>query len=301
MDKILNLDNVNQYNQLYGLETLHPLVSVVNLNEATRGVDFIRVNYGLYALFLKLEKSCDIKYGRQKYDYEEGTIVCFAPGQKAETTSTVTTVRTNAYGIIFHPDLLRGTSLNKTIKNYTFFSYEVNEALHVSEEERTIILDCLNIIRKELEHNIDKHSKKLIVTYIELLLGYCTRFYERQFFTRGKINRDALTRFEYLLNEYFEGNTAERDGLPSVKYFADKLCLSPNYFGDMLKKETGKSPQEYIQEKVIEIAKDRMSGTEDTVSQIAYSLGFQYPQHLCRLFKKRVGCTPNEYRIQINS
>lgn len=160
MDKILNLDNVDQYNQLYGIETLHPLVSVVNLNEATCGVDFIRLNYGLYALFLKLEKSCDIRYGRQKYDYEEGTIVCFAPGQTAETTSTVTNIQTNAYGILFHPDLLRGTSLSKTIKSYTFFSYEVNEALHVSEEEQTIILDCLNIIRKELEHGIDKHSKK---------------------------------------------------------------------------------------------------------------------------------------------
>lgn len=159
MDKILNLDNVDQYNQLYGIETLHPLVSVVNLNEATRGVDFIRMNYGVYAIFLKLEKSYDIKYGRPKYDYEEGTIVCFAPGQKVETTSTITTVRTNVYGILFHPDILRGTFLNKTIKNYTFFSYEVNEALHVSEEEQTIMLNCLNIIQNELKHNIDKHSK----------------------------------------------------------------------------------------------------------------------------------------------
>ncbi len=301
MDKILNLENVDLYNQLYGLETLHPLVSVVNLNEATRAVDSIRLNYGVYALFLKLEKACDIKYGRQKYDYEKGTIVCFAPGQMAETTSTVGHIQTNAYGIIFHPDLLRGTSLNKTIKNYTFFSYEVNEALHVSEEEQTIILDCLKIIRKELEHAIDKHSKTLIVTYIELLLGYCMRFYERQFVTRSKSNRDVLTRFEHLLDEYFEGAAAERDGLPSVKYFADKLCLSPNYFGDMLKKETGKTPQEYIQEKVIEVAKDRITSTQNTVTQIAYSLGFQYPQHLCRLFKKRVGCTPNEYREQVNS
>ncbi|CCX47274.1 transcriptional regulator [Bacteroides sp. CAG:927] len=301
MDKILHLDNIDQYNQLYGLETRHPLVNVVNLNEATRGVDFIRLNYGIYAMFLKLEKSCDIKYGRQKYDYEEGTIVCFAPGQTAETTSTIATVQTNAYGIIFHPDLLRGTSLNKTIKDYTFFSYEVNEALHVSEEEQAIILDCLSIIKKELEHDIDKHSKKLIATHIELLLSYCMRFYERQFITRSKSNRDVLTRFEYLLSEYFEGTTAEQDGLPSVKYFADKLCLSPNYFGDMLKKETGKTPQEYIQEKIIEVAKDRIVGTHDTVSQIAYSLGFQYPQHLCRLFKKRVGCTPNEYRASIIS
>lgn len=299
MDKILNLDNVDQYNQLYGLETLHPLVSVVNLNKATRAVDFIRLHYGVYAIFLKLEKTCDIKYGRQKYDYKEGTIVCFAPGQTAETTSTTDRIQTNAYGILFHPDILRGTSLNKTIKDYTFFSYEINEALHVSEEEQTIILDCLNIIQKELEHDIDKHSKTLIVKYIELLLGYCMRFYERQFITRSKSNHDVLTRFEYMLNEYFDGPTAEHDGLPSVKFFADKLCLSPNYFGDMLKKETGKSPQEYIQKKIIDVAKDRISGTQDTVSQIAYSLGFQYPQHLCRLFKKKVGCTPNEYRTRM--
>ena len=299
MDKVIKLENVNQYNELYGLETLHPLISVIDLTKATKTVNHIQMNYGLYALFLKESKSCDIKYGRQYYDYQEGTIVCFAPGQTAETTSTVTNIQTNAYGILFHPDLLRGTSLSKTIKSYTFFSYEVNEALHVSEEEQTIILDCLNIIRKELEHGIDKHSKKLIATYIELLLGYCMRFYERQFITRSKSNRDVLIRFEYLLDEYFEGAAAERDGLPSVKYFADKLCLSPNYFGDMLKKETGKTPQEYIQEKVIEIAKDRIVGTRDTVSQIAYSLGFQYPQHLCRLFKKREGCTPNEYRAKM--
>lgn len=301
MDKIVNLDNVDRYNQLYGFETLHPLVSVVNLNEATRGVDTIRLNYGVYALFLKLEKACDIKYGRQMYDYEEGTIVCFAPGQTAETTPTVDRIQTNAYGILFHPDLLRGTSLAKAMKKYTFFSYEINEALHVSEEEQAIILDCLKIIRKELEHAIDKHSKTLIATYIELLLGYCMRFYERQFITRSKTNRDVLTRFEQLMDAYFEGGTAERDGLPSVKYFADQLCLSPNYFGDMLKKETGKTPQEYIQEKIIDVAKDRISGTHDTVSQIAYSLGFQYPQHLCRLFKRRVRCTPNEYRSQMIS
>lgn len=299
MDKILNLDSVDKFNRLYGIETLHPLVSVVNLNEATRAVDTIRLNYGVYALFLKLEVACSIKYGRQNYDYDEGTIVCFAPGQTAETTPTTDRIQTNAYGIIFHPDLLRGTPLNQKMKDYTFFSYDVNEALHISEDEQNIILDCLRIIRKELEHDIDKHSKALIATYIELLLGYCMRFYERQFITRTRSNRDALTRFERLLDEYFEGPAAEHEGLPSVKYFADKLCLSPNYFGDMLKKETGKTPQEYIQEKVIEIAKDRISGTRDTVSRIAYSLGFQYPQHLCRMFKKRVGCTPNEYRAKM--
>ena len=299
MDKILNLDSVDLYNKLYGLETLNPLVSVIDLNKATSSVDLIRCNYGIYALYLKLEKACDIKYGRQTYDYQEGTIVCFAPGQTAETNPTTDKVQVNAHGILFHPDLLRGTSLGKNIKKYTFFSYEVNEALHLSEEERSIVMDCLKIIRMELEHGVDKHSKTLLVNHIELLLNYCMRFYERQFITRGKTNRDVLTRFENLLDEYFESTLAEQDGLPTVKYFADKLCLSSNYFGDMFKKETGKSPQEYIQEKVIELAKERISGTADTVSQIAYSLGFQYPQHFCRLFKKRVGYTPSEYRAQI--
>lgn len=299
MDKILNLDSVDLYNKLYGLETLNPLVSVIDLNKATSSVDLIRFNYGIYALYLKLEKACDIKYGRQTYDYQEGTIVCFAPGQTAETNPTTDKVQVNAHGILFHPDLLRGTSLEKNIKKYTFFSYEVNEALHLSEEERSIVMDCLKIIRMELEHGVDKHSKTLLVNHIELLLNYCMRFYERQFITRGKTNRDVLTRFENLLDEYFESTLAEQDGLPTVKYFADKLCLSSNYFGDMFKKETGKSPQEYIQEKVIELAKERISGTADTVSQIAYSLGFQYPQHFCRLFKKRVGYTPSEYRAQI--
>ena len=299
MDKILNLDSVDLYNKLYGLETLNPLVSVIDLNKATSSVDLIRFNYGIYALYLKLEKACDIKYGRQTYDYQEGTIVCFAPGQTAETNPTTDKVQVNALGILFHPDLLRGTSLGKSIKKYTFFSYEVNEALHLSEEERSIVMDCLKIIRMELEHGVDKHSKTLLVNHIELLLNYCMRFYERQFITRGKTNRDVLTRFENLLDEYFESALAEQDGLPTVKYFADKLCLSSNYFGDMFKKETGKSPQEYIQEKVIELAKERISDTADTVSQIAYSLGFQYPQHFCRLFKKRVGYTPSEYRAQI--
>ena len=299
MDKILNLDSVDLYNKLYGLETLNPLVSVIDLNKATSSVDLIRFNYGIYALYLKLEKACDIKYGRQTYDYQEGTIVCFSPGQTAETNPTTDKVQVNAHGILFHPDLLRGTSLGKSIKKYTFFSYEVNEALHLSEEERSIVMDCLKIIRMELEHGVDKHSKTLLVNHIELLLNYCMRFYERQFITRGKTNRDVLTRFENLLDEYFESTLAEQDGLPTVKYFADKLCLSSNYFGDMFKKETGKSPQEYIQEKVIELAKERISGTADTVSQIAYSLGFQYPQHFCRLFKKRVGYTPSEYRAQI--
>ena len=223
MDKILNLDSVDQYNSLYGLETLNPLVSVIDLNKATRQMDYVHWNYGVYALYLKLEKACDIKYGRRSYDYQEGTVVCFAPGQTTETTLTTDRVQLNVLGILFHPDLLRGTTLGKTIKKYTFFSYEGSEALHLSEDERNIMTDCLKIIRMELERGVDKHSKTLLVNYIELLLNYCMRFYERQFATRSHSNRDVLTRFEGLLDDYFEGELAERDGLPTVKYFADKL------------------------------------------------------------------------------
>lgn len=177
MDKILHLDSVDLYNQLYGLETLNPLIGVIDLNKATRKMTYTHWNYGIYALYLKLEKVCDIKYGRQIYDYQEGTVVCFAPGQTTETTLNTDRTQLNVLGILFHPDLLRGTSLGKNIKKYTFFSYEVNEALHLSPEERCIIEDSLKIIQKELEHGIDKHSRTLLVNHIELLLNYCMRFY----------------------------------------------------------------------------------------------------------------------------
>lgn len=298
MDQLLDLKSVDQYNDLYGLETLHPLITVVDLTKATKSVNHIRMNYGLYALYLKENKSCEIIYGRKPYDYQEGTIVCFAPGQTATLDTLENEVKPKAYGILFHPDLIRGTSLGKTIKKYTFFSYAVSEALHLSEQEKEIVLDCLKKIRIELEHAIDKHSRELIAMNIELLLNYCMRFYERQFVMRSDAGRDALTGFERSLDEYFQNTSLLQDGLPSVKYFADKACLSANYFGDMIKKETGKTPVEHIQNKVIELAKERIVGTDETISQISYGLGFQYPQHLCRLFKKRVGCTPNEYRIR---
>lgn len=298
MDQIIKLENVDQYNNLYGLETLHPLVSIIDLTKATKSVNHIQMNYGLYALFLKKTQSCNIKYGRTSYDYEEGTIVCFAPGQIVGVDTIEDEVAPQVYGIVFHPDLIRGTSVGKSIKNYTFFSYAVNEALHLSEQERGIVMDCLEKISMELEHAIDKHSKALIAMNIELLLNYCMRFYERQFISRSDANKDTLSRFEQLLDDYFQSSLPMQDGLPSVKYFADKICLSSNYFGDMIKKETGKTPQERIQEKVIELAKEHIADTDKTVSEIAYTLGFQYPQHLCRLFKKRTGCTPNEYRLQ---
>lgn len=295
MEDVIKLDSVDKYNNLFGLETLHPLVSIIDLSKATLFPTHLRINYGVYALFLKDSKCGDIRYGRQTYDYQEGTVVCFAPGQVV-TTEMEKGVRPAARGILFHPDLISGTSLGKDIKQYSFFSYDSTEALHLSDKEKEIILDCLDKIEMELEHSIDKHSKRLISRNIELLLDYCMRFYERQFTTRSETNNDILAKFEQLLDEYFKGEQIRREGLPTVKYFADKVYLSPNYFGDLIKKETGKTAQEYIQNKIISLAKEWILGTDKTVSQIAYDLGFQYSQHFNRIFKKSVGCTPGEYR-----
>lgn len=296
MEKIIHLDSVDQYNKLYGLETLHPLVTVADLTQATRTVNHMQFHYGLYALFLKGGRECDIRYGRRSYDYQEGTIVSFAPGQVVEVNMVEDEVRPKVYGVLFHPDLIRGTALGQNIRNYGFFSYSSFEALHLSERERQVVTDCLAKIRLELEHAIDKHSRQLIAMNIELLLGYCMRFYERQFVTREAVNKDVLQKFENELDAYFASASAREEGLPTVKYFADRAFLSPNYFGDLIKKETGKSAQEYIQFRLIERAKDRIAATDLTMSEIAYELGFQYPQHFGRLFKKQVGLTPGEYR-----
>ena len=295
MEKI-NLDAIDKYNKLYGLETLHPLVAVIDLSKATRSLNHFQMNYGLYAIYLKNSKECEIKYGRTNCDYQEGTIVSFAPGQTVEVAMKETETKPNVHGLLFHPDLIRGTSLGQNIKDYSFFSYSSNESLHLSERERGIVMDCLRNIEAELNHAIDKHSKSLIATNIELLLNYCLRFYERQFITREKSNLDVLQRFEKYMEEYFESNNPKENGLPTVKYFADKVYLTPNYFGDLVKKKTGKSAQEYIQFKVIEMAKDKLKTTNLTISEVAYELGYQYPQHFSRIFKNNVGVTPNMYR-----
>lgn len=294
-NSIISLDSVDKYNRLFGLETLHPLVSVVNLSEATKFPTHFTINYGVYALYLKETKCGDIRYGKQTYDYQEGTITSFAPGQVAEI-EMAEGVKPRAYGILFHPDLIKGTPLGSEIKRYSFFSYKSNEALHISDDEKKIFMDCLSKIQMELEHAIDRLSKRLIAGNIQLLLDYCLRFYERQFNTRAVVNKDILSRFESLLDDYFDNGRTRTEGLPTVKYFADKVFLSPNYFGDLIKKETGKTAQEYIQTRLIDAAKEMIAGSDKTMSQIAYELGFQYSQHFNRLFKKNVGYTPNEYR-----
>ncbi len=294
---ILNTECISEYNKLVGVETLHPLVSVIDLSKC-KPMHHIRHTLGFYAVFLKDVKCGDIIYGRQKYDYQEGTVVCMAPGQVVGCEDNGEVFQPKGWALLFHPDLIHGTSLGKHIKEYTFFSYEANEALHLSERERTIFIDCLQKIQLELEHDVDRLSKRLIATNIELLLDYCLRFYERQFITRENVNNDILTRFESLLDNYFTGDNAIQKGLPSVKYCASEMCLSPNYFGDLIKKETGKSAQEYIQSKIISISKERILDTSKSISQVAYELGFQYPQHFTRVFKKAVGMTPNEYRTE---
>ena len=258
----------------------------------------MRHTFSFYVVFLKDEKNCELIYGRQRYDYQKGSVVCLAPGQVIGVEDTGETFQPQGWALCFDPELIRGTSLGRNIREYSYFSYEVNEALHLSERERKLFLDCLEKIQNELEHAIDRLSKRLIATNIELLLDYCLRFYERQFITRERINHDVLTRFETLLDDYFQSGKAQQDGLPTVKYCASELCLSPNYFGDLIKKETGKSAQEYIQSKVMDIAKERILNPEKSISQIAYELGFQYPQHFTRLFKKVVGQTPNDYKGQ---
>ncbi len=297
MEQTLIIDSIESYNNYFGFETQHPLVAVVDLRKA-KPESFpmeAAYDYRVYALFLKQTYCGDITYGRQPYDYQEGTVTSFAPGQVVHVKH-MPHFEPNARGLLFHPDLMRGTSLGKGIGQYSFFDYSSREALHLSDDEKKIFTDCLNKIEMELGRPIDQHSKPLICRNIELLLDYCMRFYDRQFITRREANHDVLTRFENELNTYFRGNRAEREGLPSVKYFAERCFLSPNYFGDLVKKETGRSPQEFIQGKIIDLAKDFLAGTDKSVTEIAYSLGFQYPQHFNRYFKRGVGMTPMEYR-----
>jgi AraC-like DNA-binding protein len=211
-----------------------------------------------------------------------------------ETTGEI--YQPKGHVLVFHPDLIHGTALGRHINDYSFFGYHSNEALHLSEKERQITMDCFSKISFELSQTIDKHSKKLIVSNIELFLDYCLRFYDRQFITRDKVHKGTLEKFETLLNEYYQSDKPQTTGLPSVAYCAGELNLSANYFGDLIKKETGKTAQEYIQTKVIEVAKNKIFDRSKSVSQIAYELGFKYPQHFARLFKQKVGQSPNEYR-----
>ncbi len=298
MDKIVNIPTVSDYDEHWGLESRHPLVNVLEGSQITRPIPNCRKNFGIYVIFLKDVRCADyLKYGRGEYDYQENTLVFVAPGQVFGYPADGSTYQTKGWCLYFSPDLLRNTPLGSHIKDYTFFSYNVSEALHLSLQERDTIIDCLKKIDDEIKNGTDRHSNAIIASAIELLLNYCTRFYDRQFITRKRANKDILKRFEELLDDYFISDKPKSLGTPTVAWCADQLHLSPNYFGDLIKKETGKSAQEYVQQKIMDTAKDLLLASSKSVSEIAYALGYQYPQYFSRAFKKAVGCTPNEYRI----
>jgi AraC family transcriptional regulator, transcriptional activator of pobA len=295
MDNLRRFETVNDYNVFNNNETRHPLVSVVDLSKADPRSGS-KMYFGFYTIFLKDVKCGDLIYGRKTYDYQEGTLVFLAPGQVAGLNSNGEIYQPKGYALIFHADIIHGTSLGRHINDYGFFGYQSNEALHLSSRERKIVLDCFSKIEYELEHALDTHSRRLIVQNIDLFLNYCIRFYDRQFITREKAHKGILERFENLLNEYFQSDKPHTIGMPSVAHCAEQLNLSAGYFGDLIKKETGRTAQDYIQAKVIDVAKERIFDRSKSVNQIAFDLGFKYPQHFTRLFKQRVGQSPNEYR-----
>lgn len=295
MEKIERIDTVKQYNDTIGIDTLHPLVSVINFDEIPT-YQYFRRYMGVYAVFLKYINCGDMRYGCQPYDYEDGTLVFIAPGQVYGIDSKGKLIKPAGKALIFHPDLIVGTSLVKHMKNYSFFSYEVNEALHLSKKERATVNDCFEKIASEIDTNLDNHSKTLIVSNIELFLNYCMRYYDRQFITRNNANRDILVRFEDLLNDYFKSELPKKLGLPSVSWCAEQLNLSSNYFGDLIKKETGNTALDYIQAKLIDQAKSKIFDPAKSINVIADELGFKYQQHFTRLFKQKTGMTPNEYK-----
>ncbi|MFD2572456.1 helix-turn-helix domain-containing protein [Spirosoma soli] len=288
-------DSIKKYADTFNNKTQHPLISLVDLNQS-KPLEREKFTLNFYAVILKETRCGDLRYGNQYYDYAEGTLVFFGPGQIIGNEPEGEMHQPYGKALIFHPDLIKGTSLGKQIHEYSFFSYQSNEALHLSDKEREVVMTCFGNIASEVSQNIDRHSKELITANLELLLKYCSRFYDRQFMTRGHVNHGLIEQFEQKLNEYLLGEKLRNDGVPTVAYFAQELHLSPNYFGDLIKKETGKSALEYIQLHLIDLAKERIFDTSKSVGEIAYELGFKYPQHFTRFFKQKVGVSPAEYR-----
>lgn len=303
--KELYINSVQEFNDHYGFETFHPLVSVVRFDRQ-EPFEECMVHYGVYALFLKENKGCKMFYGRTEYDFDEMTITSFEQGQ-------VLHVQQELYGgvqefpkwtaLIFHPDLLKRTNLGRNMSRYEFFGYRSTEALHLSQQEIEVFRGVLSMIDHELHHAIDKHSRDLVVSNIELLLNYCLRFYDRQFITREEINHSVVKKFVTLLDDYID-NKAEHEGLPTVAYFADKCCLSTGYFGTLVKTETERTAKDIINDRILQKAKELLSnsplgeseGAPLTVTQISQRLGFEYPQHFVRFFKALTGKTPTQWR-----
>ena len=322
MSKVLKVRNVNDYARYVGAEEQHPLVCVIDYAEVSP-VRHSLNDYGVYGIFFHDEAEIDLAYGCGKYDYKKGTVICVAPGQvggKEDNGEEVMLtgwallfhpdllhgfplekrVMLTGWALLFHPDLLHGFPLEKRIREYSFFDYRINEALHMTEEEHDILASLMRQIREELGKKPDGLQNAIIVDYIELTLNFCQRFYNRQFVTRKIENSDILVRFDRLLRDYFEGSLQCTLGLPTVQYCADKLCMSPNYFGDVIKKTTGDTASSHIRQFVIRLAKNGLAAGE-TVSQVSDRLGFEYPQHFSRMFKKQEGITPSEYCQRVRS
>ncbi len=297
MNEIYRIENITQLNQMMNqTATKHPLVAVVDFSKVK---DFdksnAKITSSFYSVMLKEKCEGSIKYGRQYYDFQDGTLIFIGPEQVI-TMDIENKEEAEGWGLFFHPDLIRGTSLGLKIREYSFFSYDTNEALHISESEKQTFVECLKKIEEELSLNMDKHSQTLIVSNIELLLNYCNRYYDRQFITRHTNNKGTLAVFETVITSYLDSDSIKTEGLPTVKYCADKLNLSPNYLSDLMKKETGKNAQEHIHFHLIERAKNQLLSSSGSISEIAYNLGFEYPQYFSKMFKKKTGMTPAEYR-----
>ena len=289
------INTVQDFNDYQGMETLHPLVSVVHV-ENTEHIKECVMHYGLYAIYLKENKGCKLSYGRTPYDFDEMTVTSFAPGQvvKVEPNPDVPFAKFTA--LVFHPDILNRTALGTQMSRYEFFGYSSTEALHLSAQEVEVFRGVLTMIEQELHRAIDKHTRELIVSNIELLLNYCLRFYDRQFITREEINHGVVIKFLTLLDEYMN-DKAKYEGLPTVAYFADKCCLSNGYFGNLVKTETGRTAKDLINDRVLAKAKELLQSETITITEVSQRIGFEYPQHFVRFFKSLTGKTPSQWRV----
>jgi len=299
MENIIHIKTISELHQMIGHgKAEHPLINVIDYSNIKpnypKGI--LKIVDSFYSISLKDNCIGEMQYGRNKYDFQDGALLCKAPEQIITVNIEDQPLTSNGWGLYFHPDLIRRSSLGKTIQNYSFFSYDTNEALHLSDKEKETLEDVVNKIKLELTQNIDKHSQTLIISNLELLLNYCNRFYDRQFITRTNHNTDLINRFNDLLKNYFSSEMLSEKGLPSVKFCAAQMGFSANYLSDLLKKDTGKNTLEHIHYHLIDKAKNMLLNTNNTVSEIAYSLGFEYPQHFSKIFKKKTGYTPMSYR-----
>ncbi|MDA3851846.1 MAG: helix-turn-helix domain-containing protein [Spirochaetaceae bacterium] len=303
MGEKLELDSISQIHEMIEYEKpKHPLITLIETSKipSNRIMPLVdrQILSNLYSINLKNGQECELLYGRNHYDFEEGSMMFTAPGQCFTPFTQSKRVETDKPGwsLIFHPDLIRKSSLARKINEYTFFSYDSHEALHLSDQEIKTVTKVVMAIKDEYSQNIDVYSQDLIISNLELLLNYGKRYYGRQFITRSNMNKDIVIKFEDFLRSYFQSQTLESQGIPKVKYCAREMGYSSNYLSDLLKKETGKNTQEHIYFYLIEKAKNLLLASEDPVSSIAYLLGFEYPQHFSKLFKNKTGMSPTEYR-----